>query len=69
MHDRNHTPLKLGDVVLLPAIVTELHPTDEYCNVQLLSVHGRRPDEQHETVYAINTAVVVLYERPQESKA
>lgn len=63
MHDRNHTPLKLGDTVLVPCVITQLSPQDEYCNVQLQTVHGRRPDDQKETVYAINTAVCVLLER------
>lgn len=64
MHDRNGTPLKKGDIVMIPAVVTELHPTEEFCNVACETVHGRRPDGAKETFYAINTGVVVLHERP-----
>lgn len=66
MHDKNGTPLKKGDVVLIPAVVKDLQAGDEYCNVSLESVHGRRPDGLKETVYAINTGVLVLHDRPVE---
>lgn len=69
MHDRNGTALKKGDTVLIPAVITELHPTDEYCNVSLQSVHGRRPDGQKEFVQAINTGVLVLHDRPADPPA
>jgi len=64
MHDKNGTPLKKGDVVLITAVITDLSATEEYCNVSLETVHGRRPDGQKEKVYAINTGVLVLHERP-----
>lgn len=63
MHDRNGTPLSIGDIVLVPMKITSLTPTDDYCNVSLKSIMGRRPDGQPETVGAVNTAVVVLYEK------
>ena len=63
MHDRNGTPLKKGDQVLIPAIITELHPTEDYCNVSLESVEGRRPDGLKEHFGAINTAILVLDKR------
>ena len=62
MHDKNGTPLKKGDRVLIPAVITEIHPTEEYCNVSLETVHGRRPDGQKERFSAINTAVTILHE-------
>jgi len=68
MHDRNGTLLKNGDVVTVKAVVTNLSTEEGYCNVQLLTVDGRRPDGQKETIYAINTAVTVLHERPLEPK-
>lgn len=68
MHDRNGTPLKCGDVVTVKAIITDISPGDDYCNVQLMTVYGRRPDEQKERIYGINTGVVVLDERPLEPK-
>lgn len=63
MHDKNGTELRVGDIVMIPARVTQLSPTDEYCNVQVETVHGRRPDGMKETVYAINTAVLILHDR------
>ena len=62
MHDANGTLLKIGDLVLLPGVITELSEGNEdYCNVTVESVHGRRPDGQKECVSAINTAVLVLH--------
>lgn len=66
MHDRNGTPLKKGDVVLIPAVITDLSPGADYCNVSLKTVHGRRPDEAKETISAINTGVLVLHESAKE---
>jgi hypothetical protein len=60
MHDRNGKPLKEGDLVLIPCVVKSLQATEEYCNVGLETLYGRRPDGAKETVYAINTAVTVL---------
>lgn len=60
MHDRNGTPLKKGDLVMIPAIITELSPNEDYCNVTVKTLDGRRPDGKEETISAINTAVMVL---------
>lgn len=59
MHDRFGQELQLGDVVLVPAVVKGLYPTEGFCNVQLESLFGRRPDGNKETIYAINTGVLV----------
>ena len=58
MHDRNGKELKKGDKVIIEAIITHLDPTEDYCNVNLETVHGRRPDGIKETIHAINTAVL-----------
>lgn len=62
MHDSNGTPLKKGDVVLIPAVITELHGGEDFCNVTVKTTHGRRPDGMPETISAINTGVLVLHE-------
>lgn len=67
MHDRNGTELKVGDVVMVEAIVTQLQPNDDYCNVNLETVDGRRPDGAKETISAINTGVLVLISRLDEA--
>lgn len=59
MHDAKGRPLKAGDHVLIPAVVTELYETEDYCNVQLQTVIGRRPDGLLETIGAINTGVIL----------
>lgn len=69
MHDVNGTELKKGDVVLLPCRIEELHPGDDFCNVTLRSLHSRRPDGAIESISAINTGVLVLFELPPEQHA
>jgi hypothetical protein len=66
MHDRNGTELKKGDVVLIPAVITELYAGEEFCNVQLKTVDGRRPDGMKELIGAINTGVLILHTRVVE---
>lgn len=61
MHDVNGTPLKKGDIVLVPMRITDLGGGEDFCNVGLESVHGRRPDGAKERMSAINTGVVVKY--------
>lgn len=66
MHDRNNTLLLTGDIVMLPARVVALGGGDDFCNVQLETVYGRRPDGLRENLYSVNTGCVVLHERPAE---
>lgn len=58
MHDRNNKPLKVGDKITLLAVITDLSPSEDYCNVSLESVYGRRPDGHKEHVSAVNTGVL-----------
>lgn len=58
MHDALGRPLLVGSRVLIPAIVTAISPSEEYCNVTVLSVLGRRPDALKETISSINTGVM-----------
>jgi hypothetical protein len=62
MHDRNGTPLKVGDEVIIHAKVLETMATEDYCNVTLESTHGRRPDGLKECICGINTGVLVKLE-------
>lgn len=68
MHDRNGTPLQEGDVVLIPARILDLHAGEEYCNVDLETIHGRRPDQAKERISAINTGVLVLHQRAEDAE-
>jgi hypothetical protein len=58
-HDVKNQVLQVGDRVLIPAIIKELHAGEDYCNVTLETEHGRRPDGLKEQIYAINTGVLV----------
>lgn len=64
MHDSNGTPLQVGDVVAIYGTITACFPTDDYCNVTVETVHGRRPDRDKSQIGALNTAQVTLVERP-----
>lgn len=38
MHDRNFNPLKVGDKVMIPAVITTCSPSDtvnKYCNISV----------------------------------
>ena len=59
MHDAKGRALKVGDVVLIPARITELCEGEEYCNVEAKSIFVRRPDDEQETIGAINTGVML----------
>lgn len=59
MHDAKGRDLKVGDMVLVPAKVTSVSPTEDYCNVSIESFYGRRPDGMKENIHAINTGVVL----------
>lgn len=61
MHDANGTQLKVGDKVLIPAEITEISATEEFCNVTVQTTLGRRPDGNKEIVSAINTGVLVKW--------
>jgi hypothetical protein len=57
MHDANGTPLKVGDKVIIPAVVSELLTNREhYCNVSIEMTLGRRPDGQKERFGAMMNA-------------
>lgn len=56
MHDHNGNELKVGDVVNIPCVVTHLNEGNEdFCNVTLETVHGRKPDGEKSSFSAINT--------------
>lgn len=59
MHDANGTKLEVGDKVMIPAVITELYATEDYCNVAVETTLGRRPDGQKERFSSINTGVLV----------
>lgn len=68
MHDAKGRPLKVGDIVLIPAKITQLaEATEDYCNVTAVSLYGRRPDAAKETFGAINTGVMLRANRDDDN--
>lgn len=61
MHDKNGKELAIGDTVLIAAKITQLSPGDDYCNVSVQTINGRKPDGVKETISAINTATLVRF--------
>lgn len=59
MHDAKGRPLSEGDIALIPVKITQVSATEEYCNVSVQSILGRRPDGVKENISAINTAVLL----------
>lgn len=59
MHDAKGRELKAGDKVLIPATVKTLGGGEDYCNVGVETVFGRRPDGAKESMLAINTGVLL----------
>lgn len=59
MHDAKGRDLKVGDVVMIPARITQLSPMEDYCNVSAESLFGRRPDRAKESFGAVNTGVML----------
>jgi hypothetical protein len=59
MHDAKGRELKVGDFVLIPAVMKQLSATEDFCNVSAESSLGRRPDGAKESFGAINTGVML----------
>lgn len=60
MHDRLGNALKVGDQVKIDCVIKSVSPGEDYCNVTLETLYGRRPDGMKETISAINTGVTEL---------
>lgn len=65
MHDANETPLKKGDIVTVECVIVDLFESENYCNVNLKTVLGRKPDGLQESIGGINTAVFVLKQKSE----
>lgn len=68
MHDRNGSPIKVGDVVYIEAKVIETYATEDYCNAQVRvgfeKEHG--PDNVVSSL-TVNTRQLLLLKRNRES--
>lgn len=59
MHDAKGRPLMAGDYVIIAARITTVSETEDYCNVAVQTILGRRPDGAKENISGINTAVLL----------
>ena len=59
MHDARGKLLNVGDMVLVPCRVAQLYAGEDYCNLDLETQIGRRPDDLTEVIHAINTGCVL----------
>ena len=59
-HDNSNQKLQVGDEVIVKFVIKSLTEGEEFCNVTLETVRGRRPDGAKETWSAVNTGVVEL---------
>ena len=59
-HDNSNRKLQVGDEVIVKFVIKSLAEGEEFCNVTLETVRGRRPDGAKETWSAVNTGVVEL---------
>jgi hypothetical protein len=67
MHDRNGTPIQVGDVVLVKAKVTSVSGGVDYCNASLsVGFDKEHGADNIQTSLSVNTRQVVLYDRPAE---
>lgn len=59
-HDRDGVELKVGDRVMVPCIVTAIHLTTDFCNVDLQTVRPMPPLEAM-TAITLNSKQVQKY--------
>jgi hypothetical protein len=73
--DRKEQEVKVGDFVMIPAMVTEIQPNDEFINVVVETLEPMHP-ANHKTQLVLNArqievvhpsvSVLVVKERPAE---
>ena len=66
--DRRGQPLHVGDRILIPAIVTGIHPVVEYDNLVVETEEPKFPGTNR-TPIVLNTKQVELFERLGDSSA
>lgn len=66
MHDINGTPLKKGDKVMIPGVITDCQAFENFCNVTVDLLPMRGAGERREC-WTGNTGQVVLIEKGEDS--
>lgn len=67
-HDKFGVVLHTGDHVLVPCIVKEVQPGDEYCNVTL-ETENPMPPYTTPTTLVLNTKQVVYWDGDDDANA
>lgn len=66
MHDARGKELKVGDVVLIPARITSLSCTPDYCNICVETLGGRLPDGERNSIGYLNARQVYRANAPDD---
>jgi len=59
MHDAFGRELKVGDTVMMPFKVKQIHSSEEYCNCDIESIATMPGNESHTSLSAVNTQQVI----------
>ncbi len=63
MDDRNGTPVKVGDKVLVEAVIGETYAAEDYCNVQLHIGYDKEHGPANvQSAVTLNARQVLLYQ-------
>lgn len=63
MHDKNGTPIKTGNKVIVEGIIGETYATTDFCNVQILIGYDRpHAADNVQSVLTLNSRQVELLE-------
>lgn len=64
MHDRNGTPIKKGDIVMVEALVADTYACEDYCNAQLrIGFEKPHGADNVTSSVTVNTRQVLLLKR------
>lgn len=61
-HDRIGQKIEVGDHVMVPCVVKEVHPTDDFCNLTLETLEPMYPAGTPNTI-VLNTKMVDLAQK------
>jgi hypothetical protein len=65
-HDKNGTPIKAGDLVVVECKVVSVTPDQDFCNLTLESLLAMPGNGVKMTIAAINAKQVLLTQKAQE---
>lgn len=67
MHDRNGTPIKAGDIVLIEAKIAEVYACEDYCNARIAIGFDKEHAPDNVTSFVtINTRQLLLSKKSND---